>query len=49
MDKALNNQVINTVEDTYIKELNNRYNALLGVTCQDLLEHLIDRYGNINM
>ena len=41
MDKALKNQVINTLEDTYKKELKNNYISFSGVTFRYLLEHQI--------
>ena len=47
MDEALKNQVIDTVKDTYLNGLNNKYTGLLRVTCCDLLQNLIDRYGKI--
>ena len=47
IDKVLKNQFINTVDDTYIQELNNKYTMFLGVLFRDLLEHLIDQYRNI--
>ena len=46
-DRAIKNQVIDTVKDMYLKELNNEYTGFLGVTCHDLLKHLINRYMNI--
>ena len=45
MDEALKNQVINTMEYTYIKEIKNNYTILLGVIVCDFLKNLIDRYG----
>ena len=36
MDEVLNNQVTDTVGDTYIKDINNKYTVLLGVMFQDL-------------
>ena len=45
MDEALKNQVINTMEYTYIKEIKNNYTMLLGVIVCDFLKNLIDRYG----
>ena len=42
MDKAIKNQVIYSVSDTYLKELNNKYTGFLGVMRNYLLEHLID-------
>ena len=47
MDKALKNKVFNAFEDTYLKELKNKYTRFLGVTCRDLLDYLLDRYGKI--
>ena len=47
MDKAIKNQVIYSVSDTYLKELNNKYTGFLGVMRNYLLEHLIDWYKTI--
>ena len=47
MDKALNNQVINSIEDTYFKELNNKYTRLLGVRCCNIPKNILDHYRNI--
>jgi uncharacterized protein (DUF433 family) len=47
MDAALKAQVIDTIQDTYICELRNKYTGYLGVTTRDLLDHLLDRYGKI--
>ena len=47
MDEALNNQVIKSIEDTYLKEFNNKYTVFLGAMCQNLLENFINRYGMI--
>ena len=49
MDEPLKNQVIDTSEYMYLKEFNNKYTVFLGDTCRDLLEHLLDRYGNITI
>ena len=40
-DKALKNQVIDTVKDAYIKELKNKDTTFLGVTLRELPNHLI--------
>jgi hypothetical protein len=40
-------QVINTVQDTYLSEMRNKYTGYLGVTTRDLLDHLLGRYGKI--
>jgi hypothetical protein len=47
MDDALKGQVIDTIDDTYLCEMRNKYTGYLGVTTRDLLDHLIDRYGKI--
>ena len=47
VDESLKNQVIDTSEDTYLKELKNKYTIFLRVTCNNILEHIINRYGNI--
>ena len=47
MDDALKTQFLDAVEDPYVSELCNRYTGYMGVTTRDLLDHLMDRYGNI--
>ena len=47
MDKALNNQVIQSVEDRYLKELKNKQIGFLGVMWHHMLENILDSYGNI--
>jgi hypothetical protein len=47
MDDALKAQVIDTIEDTYLNELRNKYTGYLGVSTRDLFDHLLDRYGKI--
>ena len=47
MEKALDNQFIDSVEYTYIKELENNYTGSLGVVCRDLLDFLLVQYGKI--
>ena len=47
MEKAPKNQVINSIEDTYLKKLNKKYTGSLGVTCRNLPNHLINRYIQI--
>ena len=47
MDDALKAQVIDTIDDTYICEMRNKYTGYLGITTRDLVDHLLDRYGKI--
>ena len=47
MDDALKTQLMDTVEEPYVRELRNRYTVYMGVPTQDLLDHLMDIYGNI--
>jgi hypothetical protein len=47
MDDALKAQVIDSVEDTYLCELRNKYTGYLGISTRDLCDHLLDRYGKI--
>ena len=47
MDDALKTQFLDAVEEPYVSESRNRYTGYMGVTTRDLLDHLIDRYGNI--
>jgi hypothetical protein len=43
MDNALKAQIINTMGDTYLYEMQNKYTGYLGVTTCDLINHLLDR------
>ena len=45
MDETLNNQFIDTFEETYLKELNNQYTIFLWVLCHNLFGHLLNLYG----
>ena len=47
MDDAPKTQFLDAVEEPYVSKLRNRYTGYMGVTTQDLLDHLMDRYGNI--
>ena len=47
MDDTLKTQSLDAVEEQYVSELRNRYTRYMGVTTQDLLDRLMDRYGNI--
>jgi hypothetical protein len=47
MDNALKAQVIDTIQDTYLCDMRNKYTGYLGVTTRGLLDHLLDRYGKI--
>ena len=47
MDDTLKTQLLDAVEEPYVSELHNRYTTYMGVTTRDLLDHLMDRYGNI--
>ena len=47
MDEALNHQIIETIEETYISELHNKYTGSMGVNTIDLVHHLMDRYREI--
>jgi hypothetical protein len=47
MNDALKTQIIDTVADTYIGELRNRYTGYMGVAPRDLIDHLLERYGRI--
>lgn len=44
---VLRNQVENAIEDTYIKILPDANIGYNNVTIQDMLQHLLTRYGNI--
>ena len=47
MDDALKAQIIDTIDDTYLCELRNKYTGYLGISTRDLIDHLLDRYGKI--
>ena len=47
MGEALKHQIIETIEDTYITELHNKYTGFMGVKTIYLFHHLMDRYGKI--
>jgi hypothetical protein len=47
MDDALKSQVIDTINDTYLCELRNKYTGYMGVSTRDLIDHLLDCYGKI--
>ena len=47
MDDTLKIHLLDAVEEPYVSELRNRYTGYMGVTTQDLLDHIMDRYGNI--
>ena len=47
MYESLNNQVIETVKETYLNQLKNKYTRFLRSTSHNILEHLTDGYGKI--
>ena len=47
MKDALKSIIIDVVDKVYIGELRNKYTGYLGITARDLLDHLLDCYGNI--
>ena len=47
MDETYKHQIIETIEDTYIAELCNKYKGLVVVTTIDTVNHLMERYGKI--
>ena len=47
MDKSIKHQIIETIEDTYIVKLCNKYTYFVGVNTVDLFHPLMDRYGKI--
>jgi hypothetical protein len=47
MNDALKSQVIDTINDTYLCELRNKYTGYLGVSIRYLFDHLLNRYGKI--
>ena len=47
LDDALKAQLIDSVDNTYLCLVRNKYTSYLGITTRDLIEHLLDRYGKI--
>ena len=47
MYKSLNHQVIESVEDTYIAELYNKYTGFIGLKATDLIHHPMVRYEKV--
>eukprot|EP00957_Ditylum_brightwellii_P130727 9973180-Ditylum_brightwellii.AAC.1 len=47
MDDVLKKQIQEAVDNVYICLLCHKYSAYLGVTARDVLNHLIDQYGQI--
>ena len=47
VDTALKRQLIEAVDDIYLEEQRNRYTGYLTVSTQDLITHLLRRYGKI--
>eukprot|EP00957_Ditylum_brightwellii_P119905 9150218-Ditylum_brightwellii.AAC.1 len=47
MDDVIKKQIQETVEDVSMRQLRHKYSAYLGVTSRDVLDHLMDRYGQI--
>ena len=47
VDTALKRQLIEAVDEIYLEEQRNRYTGYLTVTTQDLITHLLRRYGKI--
>ena len=47
MDPALQQLLTEAVDELYLSEKCNRFTGYLGVTTRDLLDHLLERYGNI--
>ena len=47
MDDALKAQLIDSVDDTYLCEVRNKYKGYLGITTRNLIDHLLYRYSKI--
>ena len=47
MDDALKAQLIDSVDDTYLCEVRNKYTGYLGITNRNIIDHLLDRYRKI--
>jgi hypothetical protein len=42
MDNAIKSQIIDSINDTYLCELRNKYTGYMGVSSRDLIDHLLD-------
>jgi hypothetical protein len=42
MDNTLKAQIIDTISDTYLCKMRNKYTGYLGVTTRDLIDHLLN-------
>eukprot|EP00957_Ditylum_brightwellii_P031478 2386908-Ditylum_brightwellii.AAC.1 len=49
MDDVLKKQIQDAVDNVYICQLHHKYSAYLGVMARDVLDHLLDRYGQIKL
>eukprot|EP00957_Ditylum_brightwellii_P014341 1079396-Ditylum_brightwellii.AAC.1 len=47
MGNVMKKQIQDVVQDVYIWQLHHKYSTYLGVTARDILNHLMDRYGQI--
>eukprot|EP00957_Ditylum_brightwellii_P180111 13720194-Ditylum_brightwellii.AAC.1 len=47
MDDVLKKKIQEAVVNVYICQLQHKYSAYFGVTARDVLDHLMDRYGQI--
>jgi hypothetical protein len=45
--QALRQQIIESVEENYIKALRNKYTRYASLSPSDLLKHLFDNYGKV--
>ena len=48
MEDTLKSIIIDAVHKVYIGELRNKYTGYLGITARNLLDHLLNRCGNIS-
>eukprot|EP00957_Ditylum_brightwellii_P121459 9263301-Ditylum_brightwellii.AAC.1 len=47
MDDVMTKQIQNAAEDVFTRQLRHKYSAYLGVPLRDVLDHLMDQYGQI--
>jgi hypothetical protein len=47
MDDVMKKQIQKAIEDVFLRQLRHKYSAYLGLTSRDVLDHLMDRYGQI--
>eukprot|EP00957_Ditylum_brightwellii_P062291 4726814-Ditylum_brightwellii.AAC.1 len=47
MDDVMKKQIQEAIEDVFLRQLRHKYSAYLSVTARDVLDHLMDSFGQI--